>query len=102
MNLSFTYLHTATIAFEFGMSCVLGQMTTCHPLLSGANLCSTGGEQSTSPGLPAKVVRTLTILVAWEIRKERNAIIFYHRHNTTEALIGVQQEPKKLFLLPEA
>ena len=49
------------------------------------------------PGLPAKAVRSLTILVAWEIWKERNARIFDRRHNTTEALIGKIKEEARLW-----
>ena len=49
------------------------------------------------PGLLAKAVRSLTILVAWEIWKERNARIFDRRHNTTEALIGKIKEEARLW-----
>jgi hypothetical protein len=52
--------------------------------------------------LPAKAVRILTILVAWEIWKERNTRIFDRHHNTLEALIGKIKEVARLWCVAGA
>ena len=76
---------------------------------TGGNLPSTslwGNLRSThhwwrvignTPSLPAKAVRTLTILVAWEIWKERNARIFDRRLSTAEALITKIKDEARLW-----
>jgi hypothetical protein len=82
-----------------GMTCVLGQVATCHPLLSGVIfvLQTIGGEQSAHRQGCRQRQCVLTILVAWEIWKERNARIFDRHHNTMEALIGKIKEEARLW-----
>ena len=47
--------------------------------------------------LADKGITYATILLPWEIWKERNARIFDRRHNTTEALIGKIKEEARLW-----
>jgi hypothetical protein len=53
-------------------------------------------------GMPFKAVRSLTILVAWELWKERNNRIFQRRHSTSESLISKIKEEARTWCLAGA
>jgi len=53
-------------------------------------------------GMPIKAIGSLTILVTWELWKERNARIFQRHHSTAERLIAEIKEEARTWCLAGA
>ncbi|OQU92945.1 hypothetical protein SORBI_3001G443400, partial [Sorghum bicolor] len=53
-------------------------------------------------GMPIKAIRYLTILVTWELWKERSARIFQCYHSTAESLIAKINEEARSWCLAGA
>lgn len=54
------------------------------------------------PGIPAKMMRTLMMLVMWEIWKERNARVFEKKEFMTQALLAKIKSEANVWLLASA